>query len=328
MPKIAPPNGDKKMSDLVVKDNSLINASFKMDLVEHRLMNLAITEARETENGLSADSFLTIHASKYMKIFGGEKQTAYKALKTACDSLFLRQFSYHSLTETGKRKLHRSRWVSEIVYIDGEASVQLIFAPAVIPLITRLEKHFTAYEIEQIGQLSSKYAIRLYELLLAWQSVGKIGFNLEDFRDKLGLGTTEYKGMSDFKKYVLDLAVSQINAHTDMTVSYQQKKNGVRVSGFNFRMKMKPTQKKIQARDPNTLDIFVKLSDAQRSMFGLKLAHDPRIQSEFAQKLPSDTFEAFGSALADMLLEEKYFKTFLPILLENGYQIPRAKTAL
>ena len=250
MPKIETPNGDKKMSDRVVKDNSLINASFKMDLVEHRLMNLAITEARETQNGLSADSFLTIHASKYMKIFGGEKQTAYKALKTACDTLFLRQFSYHSLTETGKRKLHRSRWVSEITYIDGEASVQLIFAPAVIPLITRLEKHFTAYEIEQIGQLSSKYAIRLYELLLAWQSVGKVGFDLEDFRDKLGLGTTEYKGMSDFKKYVLDLAVSQINAHTDMTVSYQQKKKGVRVSGFDFRMKRKPTQKKIQASDP------------------------------------------------------------------------------
>lgn len=28
------------------------------------------------------------------------------------------------------------------------------------------------------------------------------------------------------------------------------------------------------------IDIFVKLSDAQRSMFGLKLAHDARIQSE------------------------------------------------
>lgn len=43
MPKIETPNGDKKMSDRVVKDNSLINASFKMDLAEHRLMNLAIT---------------------------------------------------------------------------------------------------------------------------------------------------------------------------------------------------------------------------------------------------------------------------------------------
>jgi plasmid replication initiation protein len=327
MPKIAPPNGDKKMADIVVKDNCLINASFKMDLVEHRLINLAITEARETENGLSADSFLTIHASKYMKIFGGEKQTAYKALKTACDSLFLRQFSYHSLTETGKRKLHRSRWVSEIVYIDGEASVQLIFAPAVVPLITRLEKHFTAYEIEQIGQLSSKYAVRLYELLLAWKSVGKVSFDLEDFRDKLGLGTPEYKGMSDFKKYVLDLAVSQINELTDMTVSYQQKKKGVRVSGFDFRMKIKPTQPKIKARDPNTLDIFVKLSDAQRSMYGLKLARDTRIGSEYSHLIGAGSYEDFGKVLADMLLEEKFFKKVYPILLEDGFQPPK-KTAL
>ena len=318
---------EKDMS-LVVKDNALINASFNLDLVEQRLIILAITEARETEQGISSNSFLTVHASKYMDTFGGGRQAAYKALKSACDTLFARQFSYQSLTETGTRKLHRSRWVSEIVYMEGEASVQLIFAPAIVPLITRLEKNFTSYETEQISLLSSKYAVRLYELLIAWKSVGKASFDLEDFRDKIGLGSTEYRPMSNFKKFVLDLAVSQINAHTDMTVSYQQKKKGVRVSGFDFRMKRKPTQKKIQASDPNTLDIFIKLTPAQRSMYGLKLAHDSRIQSEFAQKLPSDTFEAFGAALADMLLEEKYFKTFLPILLEHGFQMPKAKTAL
>lgn len=306
----------------VVKDNSLINASFKMDLVEHRLMTLAITEARETEDGISSDSFLTIHAAKYMKIFGGEKQTAYKALKTACDTLFLRQFSYHSLTETGKRKLHRSRWVSEIAYIDGEASVQLIFAPAVVPLITRLEKHFTAYEIEQIGQLSSKYAVRLYELLLSWKSVGKVSFDLEDFRDKLGLGTTEYKGMSDFKKYVLDLAISQINEHTDIKVSYEQRKKGVRVSGFTFRMKMKPTQKNIQARDPDTLDIFVKLTDAQRHLFAHKLSGLHEVGSQYAKV--GESTEDFTRRLADMLLDEVQFRKLHPLLISVGFQPQKA----
>lgn len=214
---------EKDMS-LVVKDNALINASFNLDLVEQRLIILAITEARETEQGISSNSFLTVHASKYMDTFGGGRQAAYKALKSACDTLFARQFSYQSLTETGTRKLHRSRWVSEIVYMEGEASVQLIFAPAIVPLITRLEKNFTSYETEQISLLSSKYAVRLYELLIAWKIVGKASFDLEDFRDKIGLGSTEYRPMSNFKKFVLDLAVSQINAHTDMTVSYQQKK--------------------------------------------------------------------------------------------------------
>lgn len=318
-------NRERKNMGLVVKDNVLINASFNLELVEHRLIALAIVEARESETGISSDSFLTLHASKYTETFGGERQTAYKALKTACDTLFSRQFSYYTLTETGKKTHHRSRWVSEIAYTEGDASVKLIFSPAVVPFITRLERDFTSYHTEQISHLSSKYAVRLYELLIAWKTVGKVSFDLEDFRDKIGLGSTEYRPMSNFKKFVLDLAVDQINKFTDITVSYEQKKKGVRVSGFAFRIKMKPTQAKIQARDPDTLDIFVKMTDAQRSMYGLKLAHDTRIGSEYYHLIGSRSYEEFGKILADMLLDEKFFKKVYPILLENGYQRPRAK---
>ena len=34
----------------------------------------------------------------------------------------------------------RSRWVSEVRYVDAEATVKLIFRSIVIPLITRLEE--------------------------------------------------------------------------------------------------------------------------------------------------------------------------------------------
>ncbi len=315
-----------KMGSLVVKDNALVNASFKLDLIEQRLIILAITEARETGTGIDSDSHLTIHASKYIETFGGERQAAYKALKSASETLFFRYFSFTSLHETGV-KHHRSRWVSDIAYQDGTASVDIRFSPIIAPLITRLEKHFTSYDIEQISHLTSKYAIRLYELLIAWKNTRQVvSFDLQDFRDKIGLDTDEYKTMSNFKKFVLDVAVSQINEHTDMTVSYQQKKKGVRVSGFDFRMKMKPTQPKIKARDPDT-DIFVKLTDAQRSMFGSKLAHDNRIESEYAHLIGAGSYEDFGKVLADKLLEEKFFKKVYPILLENGFQPPK-KTAL
>ena len=36
------------MSDLIVKDNALMNASYNLDLVEQRLILLAILEARES----------------------------------------------------------------------------------------------------------------------------------------------------------------------------------------------------------------------------------------------------------------------------------------
>ena len=55
-----------------------------------------------------------------------------------------------------------SRWVSQIAYIDETAAVWVIFAPAVVPLITRLEEQFTQYDIEQISGFISAYAVRLW----------------------------------------------------------------------------------------------------------------------------------------------------------------------
>ena len=65
------------------------------------------------------------------------------------------------------------------------ATVKLIFAPIVIPLITRLEERFTQYEMKQISELSTGYAIRLYELLICWRTTGKTPIiELADFRQK------------------------------------------------------------------------------------------------------------------------------------------------
>ncbi|WP_197745286.1 RepB family plasmid replication initiator protein [Candidatus Nitrosacidococcus tergens] len=52
---------------------------------------------------------------------------------------------------------------------DKEATIEFIFAPSpsVISLITKLEKHFTSYGLNQVSSLSSTYAVRLYELIIA-----------------------------------------------------------------------------------------------------------------------------------------------------------------
>ena len=50
--------------DLIVKDNSLINASYYLDLVEQRLILLAIIEARKETNS----SELYVHAESYANL--------------------------------------------------------------------------------------------------------------------------------------------------------------------------------------------------------------------------------------------------------------------
>ena len=227
------------MSDLIVKDNALMNASYNLDLVEQRLILLAILEARESGKGINANDPLIVHASSYINQFDVERHTAYQALKDASKDLFARQFSYQEKRERGRANI-TSRWVSQIAYIDETATVEIIFAPAVVPLITRLEEQFTQYDIEQISGLSSAYAVRMYELLICWRSTGKTPvIELGEFRKRIGVLDTEYTRTDNLKMRVIELALKQINDHTDITATYEQHKKGRTITGFSFKFKQK-----------------------------------------------------------------------------------------
>lgn len=235
-------------SDLIVKDNILVNASYNLSLSEQRLILLAISESRKTGKGITASDFLEINASDYIKTFDVERQSAYEALKSASLNLFERRFSYAK--ENGKGTV-LSRWVSVIHYEESLAKLSLVFAPTVIPFIHELEKRFTSYQIREISSLTSVYAIRLYEMLVSWKSIRKTPvFDLSDFRYKLGVESDQYTTMSNFKRKVLDIAVSQINEHTNIIVQYQQHKQGRKITGFSFTF----VEVSTPVRDPNTVD--------------------------------------------------------------------------
>ena len=229
--------------DLIVKDNALINASYNLDLVEQRLILLAVLEARE--NSISIDKDLTIHADSYIQHFKVARQTAYTVLKDACKNLFERRFSYQKLSSKGNIENVLSRWVQRISYVESEALVRLRFSDDVIPLISQLEKHFTSYELEQVSNLTSIYSIRLYELLISWRSTGSLIIALEEFRKKLGIQHDEYPRMDNLKRKVLDIAISQINEHTDIIVSYKQHKAGRTITGFSFSFTKKKQPKNV-----------------------------------------------------------------------------------
>jgi plasmid replication initiation protein len=310
-------------NSLVVKDNALINASYNLELTEQRLIMLAIINARESGQGITADSKLEIHASDYAKLFNVSIDASYKALREAVNNLFNRQFSYTAeYKRTGKIGVVRSRWVSRIFYVDDLALLEITFAPDVVPLVTRLEEHFTSYQAKQVAHLTSKYATRLYELLIAWREIGKVPqIEISEFRTRLGLLDNEYTAMSDFKKRVLEPSIKQINEHTDITATYEQHKKGRLISGFSFKIKQKQ-QAKIEKpidlkRDPNTPEFFIPMTDAQRHLFAHKLS----VLSEMGEySQGTESFEDFAIRISDMLLDPEKFRTFYPLLVREGFK--------
>lgn len=305
-------------NELVVKDNALINASYNLEVTEQRLILLAIINARETGKGITADSKLEIHAHDYASRFDVSNSGAYKALKEAVNNLFDRQFSFKEPDKKGNLGVVRSRWVSRIKYIDDSATLEITFAPDVVPLITRLEQHFTSYQLKQVSQLTSKYAIRLYEFLIAWREVGKVPqIEISDFRNRLGLLESEYTAMSDFKKRVLEPSIKQINEHTDITVTYEQHKKGRNISGFSFRFKPKPQAKIEKTVDPNTPEFFIKMTDSQRHLFANKMSEMPEM-SKYSQG--TESYQQFAVRIAEMLLQPEKFRELYPVLEKAGFK--------
>lgn len=309
------------MSELVVKDNALIQASYTLDLTEQRLILLAIIQARETGEGIASDSLLHVHAHTYAEHFNVNKTTAYTVMKDACKGLFDRYVTYHDKNpKTGKDRSFHCRWVDKIGYEKDAGIVYLRFTHDVVPLITRLEEQFTSYELEQVKNLNSGYAIRLYELLIQWRAVGKTPlFNLQQFRQQVGVEEDKYSRMSDFKKYVLDFSVQQINDHTDITVNYDQKKEGRRIIGFIFKFKTKSKSTVKPNKDSGTPNTFttLKMTDKQRGTFAAKLSQMSELSSHAKQ---GEDYKQFAARIENELLNEKEQAFYLPYLQKLGFQ--------
>lgn len=225
--------------NLIVKDNALINASYNLDLIEQRIILLAVAKSRKAGLNLASNRRIAIHISDYIDIYNVKGKSVYENIKGACATLFERQFTYMEKQEKGVR-VAKSRWVSEVAYNDETSTIDVTFSEAIIPLLNMLEAHFTSYELEKVADLNSKYSVRLYEILIAWRSTSKTPLiELEDIRYRLGVSENEYKTMEGFKRRVLDLAIKEINEKTDIQVSYEQHKQGRKIIGFSFELKTK-----------------------------------------------------------------------------------------
>ncbi|NUG65318.1 replication initiation protein, partial [Acinetobacter bereziniae] len=118
------------------------------------------------------------------------------------------------------------------------------------------------------------------------------------------------------KTSVLELAIKQINEHTDITVKYEQHKKGRSISGFSFTFKQKKKDNPSIERDPNTLDLFSKMTDAQRHMFANKLSELPEM-GRYSQG--TESYPQFAVRIAEMLQDSEKIKELAPYLKKVGY---------
>jgi plasmid replication initiation protein len=228
---------------LVAKSNSLVEASYRLSVIEQQIILFAIHKTRENGKGLSPDSPLTITAKEFNLHFPTEN--AYKQLKKAMDTLFDRYVMIKTIDpETGNDEFVKERWITRQSYVEKAGKIRLTFNSFVIPYITRLQAEFTSFGLSHIAQMTSAHAIRIYELLAQYLSIGTREIEIESLKKMLQI-TDEYSRFSNLKARVIDVAVEQINKFSDLNVSYDQIKTGRAITHLQFFISKKPEYKKV-----------------------------------------------------------------------------------
>jgi plasmid replication initiation protein len=306
-----------KDSRLVVKDNSLIDASFNLSLVEQRLMLMAIVEARELDK-LTPDTPIEVKATAYRDQYKTDKSEAYKQLADATKQLFNRQFSYLDKYK-GEDCITVARWVNRASYLNNNGAVVLYMSSEVISMISRLEANFTQYLLEQVSDFKSKYSIRLYELLIKYRDVGNSKkFEIVELRSKLGLEDNEYKLNAVFKRDVLDKAIKEIGNKTDIQIKYEQFKEGRVISHILFKISQKKDRKSKSMKDQNTVDLFNGMTDKQLDMFADKLSRDTAFQNHYKADVGESTKD-YAIKIREKLSDSFYIKEWMQYLESVGY---------
>lgn len=267
----------------VYKSNALIEANYRLSVAEQRIILTAISQIRHDEP-VTDEIMYSVRALDIAETADIAPPDAYRDLKEAAGRLYERKVRLVEEPNTGKRKrkVIMTRWVQTVAYIDGEGRVELRFSKDILPYLTDLKERFTRYHLANVIKLDSTYAIRLYELLAQWRSAGTREMSIDWLREIFEL-TDAYPAIKDFKRWVIEPAVAQINAHSDLKVTWTQRKTGRRVTHLTFHFAEK--KPKPQARKPH--ETGSRINGVPKSLIE-KLAHPGETYEQAAIRIRTE----------------------------------------
>lgn len=203
------------MSKLIRQDNSITNARYDFTACQLDILFSIMGQIHDDD---SINKIYTMYAKEIEDLTG--RKWDYSQFREATENMGSRMF------EIKTEKEYTQFWLFQRVkYIIGQGRVEIKFSEDAITLLKQLKNNFTTYELQSALSMSSKYAKRIYQICSQWKDIGESKrFEIKELKYNLGLinneGNEEYSPISMFKSRVLDVAIKQINEHSDLEISY------------------------------------------------------------------------------------------------------------
>lgn len=219
----------------------------------------AITEARFGFTAVQLDIYFYLLA-----LFkdSDADNVAYEISVQEMQRLTDRQWNYQQLRTATKDLLYKviefddqdgifcqTALIASTKYMKGQGKIRITVSEVIRPVLAQIKREYTSFQLYCALAMTSKFAKRIYMLCSQWKGKKNsegIAFSqrylvdeikhMLDLKDPLGKDPEQFIRWSDFKKYVLDIAVKQINQYTDIKVSYLAHKEGRNYNILQFRI--------------------------------------------------------------------------------------------
>lgn len=221
----------------VYKAHDLIDASYRLNVQSQKLV-LACLGKIDSRPETQPQKEVKLTATEFSELMGIDIKNAHRELYKAADALFKSSIILHEGDE--EIELY---WIQEKAKkLKGEGAVTIIWSDRILRYICQLKGRFTKFKLRNIASLQSGHSIRLYELLMRFNSTGIRNISLVDFRSALGLDDkyTEFKILN---RDVIKPAVNELNQRSDLIISYETLKSGRSVVGLSFSFKQNQQMK-------------------------------------------------------------------------------------
>lgn len=198
--------------------NALTNARYEYTELQLDLLFFVVSKLRKEQKNTTYE----LNIRELSELTGKKYNASY--LHKATADMGSRVFEV--LTE----KSYEQLWMFQRVkYLLGQGIIEIKLTEDILPYLFDLKDNFTSYELASALRLTSKYAKRIYQYCSQWKDLGETKkYDLQDFRRMLGLidekGNEKMKQIKELREKVLDVAVKQINEHTELHISYTLEK--------------------------------------------------------------------------------------------------------
>jgi len=200
-----------------------------------------------------------------------DRQWQYQQLRAATKDLLSKVIEFYDQ----EGNFCQTSLIASAKYIKGQGKIRITISDIIRPILLQIKRDYTSFQLYCALAMTSKFAKRIYMICSQWKNnknnsetaytkeytVDELKHML-DLKDPLGKEPEQFVRWTDFKKFVLDMAVEQINKYSDIKISYTATKDG---RSFNF------IQFKITTGNPHQLLIDFSNAGVNTDKFNLKL---------------------------------------------------------